>query len=81
MNNRFTGVDPWLLVEEGFDPRRVRAAESLFAIGNGVLEAPISRSATRATRFRETTSAGSATPTRPAWKKVVHYCAVGQKEE
>lgn len=32
---RFVQIDPWRLVEEGFDPERVRAAESLFSLGNG----------------------------------------------
>ena len=30
-------IDPWLLVEEGFDPSRQKASESLFAPGNGVM--------------------------------------------
>ncbi len=30
-------TDPWMLVEEGFDPARVKASESLFSIGNGVM--------------------------------------------
>ena len=30
-------TDPWRIVEADFDPARVEAAESLFALGNGVM--------------------------------------------
>lgn len=30
-------IDPWRIVEADFDPARVKAAESLFALGNGVM--------------------------------------------
>lgn len=30
-------IDGWKIIEEGFDPHRVRASESLFALGNGVM--------------------------------------------
>ncbi len=30
-------IDPWRIVEADFDPARVEAAESLFALGNGVM--------------------------------------------
>lgn len=30
-------TDPWLLVEERFDPARQKSSESLFALGNGVM--------------------------------------------
>ena len=30
-------IDPWRIVEADFDPTRVEAAESLFALGNGVM--------------------------------------------
>ena len=33
--NHFYKVDPWKIVEEGFDPSRQRASESIFSIGNG----------------------------------------------
>jgi maltose phosphorylase len=33
--HRFLKVDPWQLIEEGFEPANVRAAESLFSLGNG----------------------------------------------
>lgn len=35
--NQFIKTDPWLLVEERFDPARVKSSESLFALGNGVM--------------------------------------------
>jgi maltose phosphorylase len=33
--NRFVPVDEWMVIEEGFDPGRHSAAESVFSIGNG----------------------------------------------
>lgn len=35
--NQAQQIDSWKISEEGFDPRRVRASESLFALGNGVM--------------------------------------------
>ena len=37
MMNQFIETDPWMLVEEHFDPSRVKSSESLFALGNGVM--------------------------------------------
>lgn len=35
--NEFIKTDPWRLVEDRFDPARVKSSESLFALGNGVM--------------------------------------------
>ncbi len=35
--NPFLKTDPWRLIEDHFDPRRVKSAESLFSLGNGVM--------------------------------------------
>ncbi len=35
--NEFLKTDPWKLIEERFDPARVKSSESLFALGNGVM--------------------------------------------
>ena len=35
--NEYLKIDPWHLVEEQFDPKRQKTAESLFALGNGVM--------------------------------------------
>ncbi len=35
--NEFLKTDPWKLIEEKFDPARVKSSESLFALGNGVM--------------------------------------------
>ena len=35
--NEYIRTDPWLIIEEGFRPDRMKAAESLFSIGNGTL--------------------------------------------
>ncbi len=35
--NRYIKTDPWKIIEEGFLPERVRASESLFSIGNGIM--------------------------------------------
>lgn len=37
MNQNFIKPDAWSIVEDGFDPTRVRAAESLFSLGNGAM--------------------------------------------
>ncbi len=36
-DRRHLKTDPWRIVEEGFDPSRMEASESLFALGNGVM--------------------------------------------
>jgi maltose phosphorylase len=35
MNQDYILANPWSIVEEGFEPQRVRASESLFSLGNG----------------------------------------------
>lgn len=35
MENKYIKTDPWRIIEDKFLPERVRAAESLFSIGNG----------------------------------------------
>ncbi|MEG0807127.1 MAG: family 65 glycosyl hydrolase domain-containing protein [Alistipes sp.] len=35
--NEFIKADPWKIIEERFDPERVKSSESLFALGNGVM--------------------------------------------
>lgn len=35
--NHFYKVDPWKIIEEGFEPSRQRASESIFSIGNGTM--------------------------------------------
>lgn len=37
MNQNFIKPDAWSIVEDGFDPTLVRAAESLFSLGNGAM--------------------------------------------
>jgi maltose phosphorylase len=32
---KYLHTDPWCIIEEGFDPMRQRASESIFSIGNG----------------------------------------------
>jgi len=32
---QYLEIDPWKIVEEGFDPNRQRSSESIFSIGNG----------------------------------------------
>jgi maltose phosphorylase len=32
---KYLKVDPWCIIEEGFDPSRQRSSESIFSIGNG----------------------------------------------
>lgn len=36
-NNQFIKTDDWKIIEEQFDPARVKSSESLFALGNGVM--------------------------------------------
>jgi len=33
--NKYLHTDPWCIIEEGFDPARQRASESIFSLGNG----------------------------------------------
>ncbi|MBN2763212.1 MAG: glycoside hydrolase family 65 protein [Bacteroidales bacterium] len=33
--NKYLKVDPWCIIEEGFDGKRQRSSESIFSIGNG----------------------------------------------
>ena len=35
--NQFIKTDPWRIVEDRFDPSRIKSSESLFALGNGVM--------------------------------------------
>lgn len=37
MNQDYIKPDSWSIIEEGFDPRRVKSSESLFSIGNGAM--------------------------------------------
>ena len=37
MNQDFIKPDEWSIIEEGYDPQRIRAAESLFSLGNGAM--------------------------------------------
>ena len=37
MNTKLIETDAWRIIERRFDPERVKSAESLFAIGNGVM--------------------------------------------
>ena len=32
--DKYLKVDPWAVVEEGFDPARNRVSESIFSLGN-----------------------------------------------
>ncbi|WMT41617.1 hypothetical protein RE628_03610 [Paenibacillus sp. D2_2] len=32
--DKYLVVDPWKIVEEGFDPQRSRVSESIFSLGN-----------------------------------------------
>ncbi len=37
MNQDYIVPNEWSIIEEGFEPDRVRSSESLFAIGNGAM--------------------------------------------
>lgn len=37
MNQSYILPNAWSLIEEGFDPSRVKSSESLFSIGNGAM--------------------------------------------
>lgn len=37
MTNRYIKTDPWKIIGDGFLPERVKASESLFSIGNGIM--------------------------------------------
>lgn len=37
MNQEYIVTHPWSIIEEGFDPERVKSSESLFSLGNGAM--------------------------------------------
>ena len=37
MTNRYLTVDPWKIIEEHYDPKHVKASESIFSLGNGAM--------------------------------------------
>ncbi|MCV6630937.1 MAG: family 65 glycosyl hydrolase domain-containing protein [Flavobacteriaceae bacterium] len=37
MNQNYIIEDPWNIIENGFEPNRVKASESLFSLGNGAM--------------------------------------------
>lgn len=37
MNQNYINPDEWSILEEGFDPARIKSSESLFSIGNGAM--------------------------------------------
>jgi len=37
MNQDYIKPDPWSIIEEGFNPERVKSSESLFSLGNGAM--------------------------------------------
>jgi len=37
MNQNYIKIDPWSIIEEGFDKERVKSSESLFSLGNGAM--------------------------------------------
>ncbi len=37
MNQNYIKPDEWSIIEEGFDPNRVKSSESLFSLGNGAM--------------------------------------------
>lgn len=37
MNQQYIVTHPWSIIEEGFDPERVKSSESLFSLGNGAM--------------------------------------------
>lgn len=37
MNQDYIVPDPWSIVEDGYDPARVKSSESLFSLGNGAM--------------------------------------------
>nr|WP_299072679.1 glycoside hydrolase family 65 protein [uncultured Allomuricauda sp.] len=37
MNQDYIKVDPWSIIEEGFDAKQVKSSESLFSLGNGAM--------------------------------------------
>ena len=50
--DRYYKIDPWKVIEEGFDPSRSRASESVFSLSNELWEcAGILRKAMAATAF------------------------------
>jgi maltose phosphorylase len=37
MNLNYIQPNPWLIIEEGFDPKHIKSSESLFSLGNGAM--------------------------------------------
>ena len=37
MHQDYITAHPWSIIEEGFDPLRVKSSESLFSLGNGAM--------------------------------------------
>ena len=37
MNQNYIKPDAWSIIEEGFDPSRVKSSESIFSLGNGAM--------------------------------------------
>ncbi len=37
MKQQFIQPDEWKIIEEGFDPDRVKSSESIFSLGNGAM--------------------------------------------
>lgn len=37
MNQRFITLDPWKIIEDSYNPNHIKAAESLFSLGNGAM--------------------------------------------
>ena len=37
MKKQFIQPDEWKIIEEGFDPDRVKSSESIFSLGNGAM--------------------------------------------
>ena len=37
MKSNYLKIHPWKIIEEGFDPKRVKSSESMFSLGNGAM--------------------------------------------
>ena len=37
MKSNYLKIHPWKIIEEGFDPKRVKSSESIFSLGNGAM--------------------------------------------
>ena len=37
MKKGYLKIDPWEIIEEDFDPKNVKASESIFSLGNGAM--------------------------------------------